>query len=125
MKPKKIIDKVPAAVLDLSEEQRHRFAGDLNTSLLLAHLTDEYFIRAETTLKEVGNWELDLRTNWKHALNKIRKVTLYTDSTLEKDEEMFYADLKFLSAVMSVIKERAVDEEKQDKVLNMLKCMNL
>lgn len=117
--------RVPAAHLRLTPEQRAHFKTNINMALLLAHLADGFFVRAEEVLKEAGNWELDLREQWKHAINKIRKVTLYTDATLDRDEAAFYADLKFIDDLMLTLIERIDDNEKQDKVLNMIKCMNL
>ena len=116
---------VPAAALRLSPEQRVRFKQNINTALLLAHLCDAFFVRAEEVLKETGEWELELRVQWKHAVQKIRKVTLYTDETLNHDEEIFYEDIKFLDAFMLTLIDRATDDEKQAKILNMIKCMNL
>ena len=53
------------------------------------------------------------------------KVTQYTDKHLGNQEADFHSDVKFLDELMLVLIERVDDNEKQDKVLNMIKCMNL
>lgn len=116
---------VPAAALRLSPDQRARFKTNINTALLLAHLCDGFFVRAEEVLKEAGEWELELRVQWKHTIQKIRKVTLYTDETLNQDEALFEESRIFLDALMLTLIERVDDNEKQDKILNMIKCMHL
>ena len=124
MKQKIKIQK-PASALNMTPEQRKRFKAPLNMAFLLAHLTDGFFNRAEQVLQEQGKLEIDMRTNWKHAVQKIRKVTLYTDATLDKDADCFQADLMFLDRLMLLMLEKATDEEKQEKILTMIRCMNL
>ena len=118
-------EKKAVSSLNLNDEQLKAFKMNLHMGLELAHLADTFLYRSEVVLKESGNWRLDLKQNIKKATAQIMKVTQYTDKHLGNQEDDFYSDVKFLDALMLLMIERATDEEKQEKVLNMIKCMNL
>ena len=115
----------PVSALNLTEEQRKEFKMNLHMGLELAHLSDAFLSRSEEVLKQSGNWRLDLKQHIKKATAQIEKVTQYTDKYLGSQEDDFYNDVKFLDTLMLVLIERATDSEKQEKIINMVKCMNL
>lgn len=59
------------AELNLTPEQKQELKKNINTALLLAHLSDTFMSRSEEILKESGDWNLELKTLIKHAVNKL------------------------------------------------------
>lgn len=108
------------AALNLTPDQKIEFKKHINTALLLAHLSDTYMTRCEQTLRESGDWNLELKELIKHAIGKIRLVTLYTDETLNKDADTFYEDLKFLDDLMLSLIDKVTDETKQNALIALI-----
>ena len=113
------------AELNLTPEQKQEFKKNINTALLLAHLSDTFMSRSEEILKESGDWNLELKTLIKHAVNKLMLITKYTDETLNKDEANFYADLNFLDKLMLAVINAATDDEKQSKILELIESLDV
>ena len=118
-------EKKTVSALNLTEKQRKEFKMNLHMGLELAHLSDAFLSRSEEVLRQSGDWRLDLKQHIKKASAQIEKVTQYTDKYLGNQENYFYNDVKFLDALMLVLIERATDSEKQEKIINIVKCMNL
>lgn len=112
------------AGLNLTDEQKKEFKKHINTALLLAHLSDTFMTRCEQTLRESGDWKLELKTLIKHAIGKLWLVTKYTDETLNRDWDNFYADIDFLDKLMLGVIKKATDDEKQSKILELIESLD-